>query len=97
MKNRLKSKRRKTSSNANEDKDYIIFAVTGRPRMPRDQGSVENANKFVKMIIGSILVERRLAGENPNWTEILGSVMSKINSQHGRGKNDVSVYSHKLS
>ena len=69
-----------------------IFAVTGRPRMPRDQGSVENVNKFVKMIIGSILVERRLAGENPNWTEILGSVMSKINSQHGRGKNDVSAF-----
>jgi hypothetical protein len=60
---------------------------------------------MVKRIIGSILVERRLAGESPNWTEILGSVASTINSQHGRGSNDVSAfeavfgqeYDHKLS
>ena len=33
-----------------------------------------------------------MAGENPNWTEILGSVTSNVNSQCGRGRNDVPAY-----
>jgi hypothetical protein len=69
-----------------------IMTVTGRPRRPRDQGSVENVNKLVKRVLGTVLAERRLAGQNPNWTEVLGSVASVINSQCGRGKNDVSAY-----
>ncbi len=39
-----------------------------------------------------VLTERRLAGENPNWIEVLGSVATTINSQHGCRKNDVSLY-----
>jgi len=69
-----------------------ILTVTGRPRRPRDQGSVENINKLVKRVLGSVLAERRLAGESPNWTEVLGCVAAVINSQAGRGKNDVSAY-----
>jgi IS30 family transposase len=69
-----------------------IVSVTGRPRRPRDQGSVENVNKMVKRVLGSVLAERRLAGQNPNWTEVLGSVAAAINSQSGRCKNDVSAY-----
>jgi hypothetical protein len=72
-----------------------IISVTGRPRRPSDQGSIENVNKLVKRIIGSIISERRMAGYNPNWTEILGSVAAVVNSQnsqYGRGKNDVSAY-----
>jgi hypothetical protein len=41
-------------------------------------------NRLVKRVIGSELAERRMAGENPNWTEVLGSVMAAINSQTGR-------------
>jgi hypothetical protein len=41
---------------------------SGRPRRPSDQGSVENMNKLVKRVLGSTLAERRLAGEDPNWT-----------------------------
>ena len=70
----------------------IILTVTGRPRQPSDQGSVESMNKLVKRVLGSVLVKHRLAGENPNWTEVLGCVASSINSQHGCGKNDVSSY-----
>ena len=69
-----------------------ILAVTGRPRRPRDQGSVENVNALVKRVLGSVLTERRLAGQNPNWTEVLGSVAAVLNSQSGRGRNDVSAY-----
>ncbi len=66
--------------------------VTGRPRCPSDQGSVENMNKFVKRILGTVLSEYGLVGKDRNWTEVLGSVASAINSQHGRGKHDVSAY-----
>ena len=69
-----------------------IVAVTGRPRRPQDQGSVENANATLKRVLSSVLTERRLAGENPNWTEVLGSVAAVLNSQSGRGRNDVSAY-----
>ena len=69
-----------------------IISVSGRPRRPRDQGSVENVNKLVKRVLGSVLAERRLAGQNPNWTEVLGSVAAVINTQSGRGKNDVAAY-----
>ena len=53
-----------------------IVTVTGRPRRPRDQGSVENVNKLIMRILGSILAERRLAGQNPNWTELLREPLS---------------------
>lgn len=69
-----------------------IITVTGRPRQPSDQGSVESMNRLVKRLIGSELAERRVAGENPNWTEILGAVMSYINSQQGRMASSISAY-----
>ena len=35
-----------------------IYAVTGRPRRPQDQGcSVESMNKLVKRILGTVLTE----------------------------------------
>ena len=61
-----------------------IITVTGRPRKPSDQGSVERMNRLVKRVIASELAERRMAGENPNWTEVLGTTMAAINSQSGR-------------
>ncbi len=33
-----------------------------------------------------------MKGENPNWTKVLGSVATVINSQHGRGKDDISAF-----
>lgn len=69
-----------------------IITVTGRPRKPSDQGSVESMNRTVKRILGSELAERRMAGENPNWTEVLGTVMSTINSNSGRCSYSTSSY-----
>ena len=34
-----------------------IMTVTGRPRCPCDQGSVENVNKLVKRVLDTVLVE----------------------------------------
>ncbi len=39
-----------------------ILTVTGRPRRPSDQGSVENMNKFVKRTLETVLAEYRLVG-----------------------------------
>jgi hypothetical protein len=69
-----------------------ILTVTGRPRCPQDQGSVENMNKFVWRNIGSLLSERWMLGENPNQTEVLGAVSAAINSQHRRGKDNISAF-----
>lgn len=69
-----------------------ILTVTGRPRVPRDQGSVESMNKTIKRVMQAELAERRLRGDNPNWTEILGSIASAVNSQCGRGKYAVPSY-----
>ncbi len=69
-----------------------ILMVTGRPHCPSDQGSVENMNKFVKRTLRTVLAEYGLVGKDRNWTEVLGSVASAINSQHGREKYDVSAY-----
>jgi len=70
------------------------FVVTGRPRTPRDQGSVESANKVVQQVLKSISSEMRL--RNPdvtvNWTSLLGQVMSVCNSHSGMRKNSVSSY-----
>jgi transposase InsO family protein len=69
-----------------------ILSAYGQPRYPQDQGSVESMNKFVKRNIGSVLAECRLLGKNPNWTEVLGSVVAVINSQHGCCKDNVSLF-----
>lgn len=70
-----------------------IITVTGRPRKPSDQGSVERMNRLVKRVIASELAERRMSGENPNWTEVLGTVMASINSQSGRCAYSASSFS----
>ena len=33
-----------------------VLTVTGRPRRPRDQGSIENTNKFVKRVLGQVRI-----------------------------------------
>jgi hypothetical protein len=66
------------------------FIDTGCPRTPRDQGSVESANKLVQCVMKSISSERYLAGLEVNWTRFLGQVMAVCNSHSGRKKYCVS-------
>ena len=68
------------------------FLVTGRPRTPRDQGSVENANKLVQRVLKSISAERRLKGLEVNWTNLLGQIMAVCNSQTGTRSLNTSSY-----
>jgi transposase InsO family protein len=53
-----------------------ITTVTGRPRKPNDQGSVENVNKLIKRVIKNFEEAARQKGEEPNWTHMLGNVMA---------------------
>ena len=52
------------------------FIVTGRTRTPRDQGSVESANKVVQQVLNCISSENRLRSIEVNWTKLLGQVMA---------------------
>jgi hypothetical protein len=66
--------------------------VTGRPRTPRDQGSVESAKKIVQQVLESISLENCLRSIKVNWTKLLGQVMAVCNSHSGRQKHSVSSY-----
>jgi hypothetical protein len=68
------------------------FIVTGCPRNPCDQGSVERAKKLVQRVMKSISFQHCLAGLEVNWTRFLGLVMAKCNSHSGRKKYCVSNY-----
>ena len=69
-----------------------ILTVTGHPRTPRDQGSIERANKTVKRILSDVCAERRKEGLDDNWTNLLGRLTSNLNSFHGRQTNSVLAY-----
>jgi hypothetical protein len=70
-----------------------ITTVTGRPRKPNDQGSVENMNKLVKRTIQKLEEEDRQQGiKDPNWTRYMGRAMSSINSMEQRGKFRTTAY-----
>jgi len=68
------------------------YLVTGRPRTPCDQGSVESANKLVQQVLKSISSENCLWSKEVNWTKLLGQVMSVCNSHSGIRKNSISSY-----
>jgi hypothetical protein len=68
------------------------FIVTGHPRIPRDQGSVESANKLVQCVMKSISSKHCLAGLEVNWTRFLEQVMAVCNSHSDRKKYCISNY-----
>jgi hypothetical protein len=68
------------------------FVVMGHPRTPRDQGSVESANKLVKRVLMSLCSKRCLQGVDTNWTRLLGHIMLVCNSHSGSRKHSISSY-----
>jgi transposase InsO family protein len=54
--------------------------VTGRRRMPSDQGSVERANASVKAVIAKLeQYERNKGNQDPNWVLLSARAMSAVN------------------
>ena len=57
-----------------------ILTVTGHPRTPRDQGSIERANKTVKRMLSDLCAKRRKDSLDDNWTILLSHLTSNLNS-----------------
>ena len=72
-----------------------ILSVTGRPRRPSDQGSVENLNKFGKRLITASEDEERIKnpGSKPNWVALLPKIAISLNSMPGKDVNNTAPYS----
>ena len=75
-----------------QDMNPSILTVTGRPRTPRDQGSVERANQTIKRIVADVRSERRKEGRDDNWTLLLGLITSQLNTHSSRQVNSVPAY-----
>jgi transposase InsO family protein len=63
--------------------------VTGRPRTPRDQGSVENINRQVRRTLQE---DDRRRGTVPNWTKDIGRMVAALNDKELKGRGQVAPY-----
>ena len=70
-----------------------IYAITGRPRSPSDQGSIESMNKMVQRILGTLLTERRLAGDNGPYLVDLGFAISNLEITYAESALEKKAYS----
>ena len=72
-----------------------ITTVTGRPRTPSDQGSVERGNQTVKDVLSSLEEQERQQGNTkPNWVLLLGKTMAAVNGGRNFGQNSTAPYEH---
>ena len=68
-------------------------AVKGRSRTPRDQGSVEVANKMIKRIITkTVPVMQQMGITDANWVMALPRVMTAVNSGRNKGADEMAPY-----
>ncbi|CAB9509772.1 unknown protein [Seminavis robusta] len=58
-----------------------LLPVTGRPRCPTDQGSVERHNGILKPLLALIEEEGRQAGTNANWVQLQATMNSRITTR----------------
>lgn len=76
----------------------MTTTINGRPRTPRDQGSVERANQGIKNIIASMVLQCRsqLKTEEEKagvtWAHVLGTAMRVMNTLMNRGNNGLMPY-----
>ena len=67
--------------------DPCIKTVTGRPRKPSDQGSVESANKQIQRILTKLENQDKLAGIQFIWSHNLARVAATMNSMKQKSSN----------
>ena len=60
--------------------------VTGRPRTPRHQGSVENMNYHVRKALYHLEEKDRQKGKEPNWTKNIGQMVAALNAKQLKGR-----------
>jgi transposase InsO family protein len=64
-----------------------LTTITGRPRTPRDQGSVERSNKVVKDMLYSYERQQRINGKIPNWTQAIPHMLMQASIVRNRMEN----------
>ena len=73
----------------------FICSVTGRTRIPSDQGSVERLNQEIKKLIDQIIHEQHLKGNTGfTWLDALPFVTEAINKTYGFGVGKLAPYTH---
>ena len=73
----------------------FICSVTGRTRVPSDQGSVERLNQEIKKLIDQIIQEQHLKGNvGFTWLDALPFVTEAINKTYGFGAGRLAPYTH---
>jgi hypothetical protein len=61
-----------------------VFTVHGRPRTPRDQGSVERQNLTIKNILSTLQRTQQEKDEVDSWVSLLGQTMGQMNGSSNR-------------
>ena len=72
--------------------DPCIKTVTGQPRKPSDQGSVESANKQIQRILAKLENQAKLVSIQFNWTRNLGQVAATLNSMKQKSSHGTSAF-----
>jgi len=70
--------------------------VSGAPRTPRHQGSVENQNKHIKAIFDKLISEYESIHPNSNvgWVDFVGAATSALNASVCNGNVGLTPYRH---
>ena len=68
--------------------------VSGAPRTPRHQGSVENQNGHVQTIMGKEvdILKKHYPITDPGWTDVLGPTTSALNNSCCYGNHNITPY-----
>jgi len=73
----------------------FVCTVTGRPRKPSDQGSIERLNQDVKKVIDHYIAVAKEAGEDdPSWLDMIPKATSAINNSVSYGNHKLTPYHH---
>ena len=72
------------------------FTVSGQPRNPREQGSIERSHQPVKSVLLYMVKEykQRNPKSSYTWVQFIGPAMGCINSSRSYGRNSTAPYTH---
>ena len=77
------------------DQHPMVCSVTGQPRKPQEQGSVERQNREIKKILSKAALSEKLQGVlDPSWIDLLPKVTIALNCTTSYGNNGITPYRH---
>ena len=73
----------------------LVCTVTGQPRKPTDQGSVERLNQEVKKVMDhEIMMAKERGVEDPSWVDLIPQTTVTMNNTVSYGNNQLTPYQH---